>query len=173
MSEGVTTVVGIDPGLVDNGVVVLRFYPGLKQVEVKHAVITGAGKPDETAIAVVQWVADEIGWTEVDHVFVEDYIERGTSYGTNPKMRELIAAIRREVPYATFVNNTGVKKVVRKKLLDLFGIWKFDTTTHHQDLEAASRILLYGMLKDEELNALVADVVLAHIVREPWSVTHE
>lgn len=169
MSEGVTTVVGIDPGLVHTGIVVLTFYPGLKDLEVRSAAVVGS-TPAEHTQAVVEYLADHT--PGADHTFVEDYIERGTSYGTNPKMRELMTELKRNVRGAVLVNNTGVKKVVRAPLLDLFQIRKFGTTTHHQDLEAAARILLYGMLKDEELNALVADVVLAHISGEPWSVTH-
>jgi len=169
VSEGVTTVVGIDPGLVHTGIVALSFYPGLKQVEVRSAVIAG-DQPGEHVQGALEFLEDHV--PDRDHVFVEDYRERGQSYSTSPKMRELMSELMRTLTDGKRIDNTGVKKVVKPKLLDLFQIRKFGTTTHHQDLEAAARILLYGMLKDEELNALVADVVLAHIQGETWQVEH-
>jgi hypothetical protein len=171
VSEGVTTIVGIDPGLVHNGVVAVEFYPGLKQIEVKHAAIAGNQEPADISLAILQWVADEVGWPEVDQTYVESYRERGQAYATSPKMRAILAELRRDLPEAKILDNTGIKKVVRPKLLDLLGLRSFPTT-HHQDLQSAARILVLGMLKDEELNALLADVVLAYISGTPWQVAH-
>lgn len=171
MSEGIVVVVGVDPGLVHTGVVTLSFYPGLKTLEVRSAVVAGDDDPDTVVHEALAYAADHTP-DRADAVFVEAYTERGTSYGTNPKMRALMQSFRRIWPTAQQLDNMGVKKVVRPKLLEILGIRKFRTTTHHQDLEAAARILVFGMLKDEELNSLVADVVLAHIAGEPWEVQH-
>src|SRR5690606_23741111 len=92
VSEGVTTVVGIDPGLVHTGIVALSFYPGLKQVEVRSAVIAG-DQPGEHVQGALEFLEDHV--PDRDHVFVEDYRERGQSYSTSPKMRELMSELMR------------------------------------------------------------------------------
>jgi hypothetical protein len=103
-------------------------------------------------------------------VFIEDYRSRGNVYNTDAKMREAVSKLRAAMPNATVLDNTGVKQVVHRELMELVGCWKFSTPTHHQDLRSAARIALYGMLKDQELNRLLSDVVKAHLDGEPWKV---
>ena len=71
---------------------------------------------------------------------------------------------------STVLPNMGVKKVVRRPLMELLGAWKFSTVTHHQDLRSAARIALLGMLKDPHMNRLLFDVVLDHIEGRTWRV---
>lgn len=54
--------------------------------------------------------------------------------------------------------------------MNLLGVWKFSTVTHHQDLRSAARIALFGMLKNEETNRLLADVVADHLKGSDWDV---
>ena len=42
--------------------------------------------------------------------------------------------------------------------------------THHQDLRSAARIALLGMLRDEQMNRLLADVVRDHLAGETWTI---
>jgi hypothetical protein len=77
------------------------------------------------------------------------------------------------MPKATVVLNTGVKKIVKRPLMELLGVWSFATGTHHQDLRSAARIALYGMLKHEPLNRLLSDVVRDHLRGEDWDVRHQ
>jgi hypothetical protein len=56
--------------------------------------------------------------------------------------------------------------------MELLGVWKFKTPTHHQDLRSAARILLLGMFKDPQLNKLIADIVRSHLRGKDWSVGH-
>jgi UDP-glucose 6-dehydrogenase len=68
------------------------------------------------------------------------------------------------------LDNTGVKTLIRRRLMELLGVWRFATPTNHDDLRSAARIALLGMLKDEQHNKLLADVVRDHLAGETWEV---
>lgn len=156
-------IVGVDPGIVHTGVVRMRFSELQQKIEVTHFVLMGAdGK------LVKSWVnnAEELP----TRIFVEDYRNRGNVYKTDTKMRDAVADIKHALPKAIVLDNTGSKQVVSKDLMELLGVWKFSTKTHHQDLRSAARIALFGMLKDNDLNRLLSDIVLAHLSGTPWEV---
>lgn len=154
-------VVGIDPGLVHSGVVMAHFDPQARAVQVVDFIAEG----DDHVPQIVDLVPGEA------ETFIEDYRDRGQVYDTNSEMRELLSRLRRELPHASVLGNTGVRKVVKPELLRLLGMWRF-RTSNHQDLEAAARIMVFGMLKDEELNRLLASVVFDHLGGLTWQVEH-
>lgn len=156
----VTHVVGVDPGLVHTGVVRLMFSPGLKRVEVQHAAIAG---PD---VAAVRRFAHS---EPMPRVFIEKYQPR-SHLSTDARMTVAVAEMKAAMPGSEVLLNTGVKKVVRKPLMEMLKCWSFPTTTHHQDLRSAARIALYGMLKDEEMNWLLANIVRDHLTGVAWDV---
>ena len=157
------TVIGIDPGLVNTGVVVLRADTRHRHLNVEHFVIDGANH----ARQVVE-LLDELGYGD-KHVFIEAFRERGNQYAQDKTMRELMAAFRSVLPKATVLDNMGVKKIVTTGTLGIFGMDNFPTT-HHRDLESAARILLLGMLKDDKLNKVVYEIVSDYVHHQPWSV---
>lgn len=157
------TLVGVDPGLVHTGVVVLRVDTLARAMAVEHFVIEG----DDHASQVAE-LLDDLAYVPTE-MFIEAYRERGQSYGTNPQMRELMAELRRRFPRSRVIDNTGVKKVVTPRQLEVFGLTDFPTT-HHQDLQSAARILLYGMFKDEDLNRVVYDIVADYADGRAWPV---
>lgn len=159
----IVTVTGIDPGLVNTGVVVLRADTRRKHLDVEHFVIDGANH----ARQVVE-LLDELGYGD-KHVFIEAFRERGNQYIQDAAMRELMADFRSVLPKATVLDNMGVKKIVSAETLRIFGITNFPTT-HHRDLESAGRILLLGMLKDDALNKVVYQIVSDYVHHRPWSV---
>lgn len=158
----VTHVVGVDPGLVHTGVVRMMFSPALKTVEVQHLAVPG---PD--AAAVREFVYDE----PEPQTFIEKYQPR-SHLNTDARMIEAVTAMRQALPGSAVLLNTGVKKVIHQKLMELLGVWRFTTTTHHQDLRSAARIALFGMVKDDELNTVLADVVRDHLAGRTWDVLH-
>jgi len=176
-------VIGIDPGLRDTGIVTLEFEKDARKLLVDYTVIEMAydtnGKPEiyDATDRVVEWIERNEGWHNVEHVFIEKYIDRGTSYVTNEGMRRFESELRAQVTGANagdapvFVDNTGSKKVIRPRLLKLLGVHKFATSSNHQDLEAAARIAVFGMLKDVALNEILVDVVRDHVNGAPWRVT--
>jgi hypothetical protein len=161
----VTHVVGVDPGIVDTGCVRLLFKPGFKHLDVEHTAIAG-----DNAEAVSEWVFDS-SIVFVPKVFVEKYTPR-LKLDSDQRMVQAEQNLRRALPDAKFLPNTGVKRVIPQTLMDVFGVWSWPTVTHHQDLRSAARIALLGMVKEPRLNAVMADVVRDHLEGRPWTVAH-
>lgn len=159
-----TTLIGIDPGLVNTGLVLLHIDEANRQLEVEYHVFDG----EENHARDAKHLLGILGVT-TEHTFIEAYRERGTSYGTNTKMRDLLADFRSHFRRARVIDNTGSKQVVKAGVLRVLGLHKFPTT-HHQDLQAAARILVFGALKDPELNALLYRIVADHLDDNPWPV---
>lgn len=156
----VTHVVGVDPGLVHTGVVAFRFSPGLRRVQVDTFLVSGPDAASVRTIATARLPAS---------VFIEGYRPR-SHLSSDKRMQQAVTEMHRALPQSRVLDNTGVKKVVRKGLMELLQVWNFHTVSHHQDLRSAARIALYGMLKDEQLNGVLANVVLDHLQGRTWRV---
>ena len=156
-------ILGVDPGLVHTGTVLLEVEEAGRRLHVSSHVIEGDDSHAEQLAAHLRDLPP------LDHIFVEAYRERGNSYGTDSPMRELLFQITAVVPRARLLDNTGVRKVVRPALLKKLGLDSFPTT-HHQDLQAAARILVYGMLKKNDLNTILARLLAEDLDGDPWQV---
>lgn len=161
----VTHGVGIDPGMVHTGCVRAVFKPELRRLLVEHHVVLGNNAP-----AVNAWIDKSPGTHGQPYIFIEDYNPRSAF----SQDRDMVVAVRelRQMTGGKVLSNTGVKQVIRRPLMEVLGLWRFSTPTHHQDLRSAARILVYGMLKDDELNAVVTQVLMAHLEGNPWTVVH-
>lgn len=158
-----THVIGIDPGLVHTGVVSIIFDPSARTINIDHEVIDG---PDWAAAH--RWIQGAFANPVDAVVFIEGYRPR-SAFDTDQRMVKAVNDFRRALG-GQVINNTGVKKVIRHQLLDMLGLWKFSTTSHHQDLRSAAYIALYGIVKDEEMNRLLAGVVLDYLTGDPWVI---
>jgi hypothetical protein len=156
----VTDIVGIDPGLVHTGLVRMVFDPSVQLVTVSHAVVDGCDGGT---------VANTVG-RKPGKIFIEGYRPR-SNLNSDKRMVEGVASIRTATKGEVLMN-TGVKKVVRRPLMELLGVWTFSTPTHHQDLRSAARIALLGMLKDDTMNELLTTIVIDAHQGLPWSVHH-
>jgi hypothetical protein len=164
--QHLTHVVGVDPGIVDTGVVRMVFDPDEKLIMQEHRVFTGINGSPAPANQVDHWI---LRADEPDPVtFVEGYRPR-SHLATDARMMAAVQEYR-SLKGSTVLPNMGVKKVVRRPLMELLGVWKFSTVTHHQDLRSAARIALLGMMKDEQMNHLLADVVRDHLNGQTWQV---
>jgi hypothetical protein len=159
-------IVGIDPGLVHTGVVLLRFTPSAKTIEVDHSVIDG---PDADATAV--WLTTHLVYDTMGRLFCEEYRPR-SHLNSDKRMVQAEQQFKSRLPRLELINNTGMKKVVKRAFMERLGLWSWTTKTHHQDLRSAAMVLLYGMFKDEGLNRLLADFILDHINGNDWKVSH-
>lgn len=65
-------------------------------------------------------------------------------------------------PEVYALDNSGVKNMVSRALLELLHSWQFPTKSNHQDVRSAARIAILGMLKNEHLNRLLADIVVSN-----------
>ena len=79
-------------------------------------------------------------------------------------MRAFEQELKRALPTAKLVDNTGAKKIVTRELMELLDVWKFPTT-NHQDLQAAARIALFGALKDTGLNRALYNLTIKLLER--------
>lgn len=160
--DKVTRVLGIDPGLIDTGIVSLTFDPGGRTVCVRPTLVSGLD-PDEVKAA-----AFSVSAPRRDAVFVEGYRPR-SNFGHDREMIEGVRAIAKATG-GKVLDNMGVKKIIKRPLMELLGVYTFKQTSNHQDLRSAARIALLGMAKDDQLNELLADVVRDGVEGRAWSV---
>lgn len=157
MSHG-THIIGIDPGIIHTGVVSALFLPHLREVQVEHHVFMGL---DAHGIGIL---CRSFG--QKPQVYVEGFRSR-SNLAHDKDMHVGVSEIAKATRGKT-LDNTGIKKVVKRPVLEALGIWKFSTPTNHDDLRSAARILVLGMLKEH--NALLADVIRDHLDGRPWRV---
>lgn len=158
------TLVGIDPGLVDTGLVAIHLDPVEREWCSWHDVASNADRE-----RVVEFVEDATQSRCETRVFIEGYRDRGTVFSTHGDMRQLVADVKRRLPGSTVLDNMGVKKVVRRPLMEALGVWNFPTSTRHQDLRSAARIALLGGLKNPAVNKTLAVFVTDLVEGRPWS----
>lgn len=158
----VTHIVGVDPGLVHTGVVRLLFRQPAKELLIETHVIDGLD-----AEAVNEWTY-QTGLPR-PKVYVEKYRPR-QNLSADTRMVQGEQDIKREIPAAILLSNTGVKKVATEPLMKAMGLWSFKQSTHHQDLRSAARIAVLGMMKDEALNVTLSDLIRAHLNGKPWTI---
>ena len=141
------TVVGVDPGLVHTGIVMLDLDFEKRQLTVSHRTV--AGLDSATARSEVEAMTKHKPYSTLD-IFIEWYRPR-SGFSEDERMVQANNDFRRDLA-GQLLRNTGVKKVVTKELMELAHVWSFSTSTHHQDLRSAARIALLGMLLDPALN---------------------
>ena len=132
--------IGIDPGLWDTGIVRFRLDFRTACFDVGFHSIREA-TPEQVAQAVT-------GLVPARHVYIEAYRPRHKR-ATDTPMIELVAGIA-EATGGLRVPNQGVNQSITRHLMELFDVWHFPLSTHHNDLRAAARIGLFGELKHNE-----------------------
>lgn len=165
-------IIGVDPGLVHTGLVFMKFDSINRELRIGHSVIDGGKyKGSDHARQVQSLVANILFGTPIkdSYVFIEGYKPR-SHFNTDKDMVRLVTLMRATVVRNKVLLNTGVKRVIKQSLMDLLGVWHFTTVTHHQDLRSAARIALLGMVKDDELNRLLADYIKDHLCGRGWRV---
>lgn len=164
----IVTITGVDPGLVHTGVVSLTLWSEIRTWEVHERAVDGVRDADGKVQVDVDGTAQACRDFDSDHVFIEGYRPR-SHFDTDSRMEAGVRGIRASVPGSKVINNTGVKQVVSQDLMQLFSVWKFSTSTNHQDLRSAARIGIYGALKDPELNQILTRFVMDNLDGEPWT----
>lgn len=164
--NGELHIVGVDPGLVHTGVVSMLFQPDHQIITVAHAAIDG---PDEKATKL--WIDSLYGPSP--NIWIEGYRQR-MKLNTDKRMIQAEQRFQQElrVRGVQVLDNMGVKKIIKQKLMEIVGVWNFSTPTHHQDLRSAARIALLGAVRDKEMNAYLGKIVVDHLNGTPWQVTH-
>jgi hypothetical protein len=158
-------VVGIDPGVVDTGVVRIVLDNKRREVVVEEMVAKNHNRHDVDDVVV--WVnGSEFQYPQV---FIEKYRPRQRlSY--DEIMLSAQSTWVAAFPKATLLSNTGILRVVPQEMMEALGVWRFKTRTHHQDLRSAARIALLGMIKSDEMNPILSDCISDYLHHRPWRV---
>ena len=156
-------IVGIDPGIVHTGVVMLDFEEITRTRDVVYQVFNGVS---HTTLDTLSTTVNKMIPTTV---FIEGYRTRSNFMHDN-EMVAAVSELKRLISNSTVLDNTGVTKVILPDLMKVLDCWSFPQSTHHQDLRSAARIALLGMVKDEKLNRVLTDVITSHIDGHPWSL---
>lgn len=150
-------VAGVDPGIVHTGCVSMWMDNALRQVGVEYLRVDGIDVD-----RVKDWIPSR------STVFIEKYVPH-LKYGTDEVMVQGEQKLKDAFPDATLIRPTGSRQVVQPRLLSKLNLWQFPTS-HHQDLRSAARIMLYGMMKDDDLNRWLADFIRDELNGKMWSV---
>ena len=145
----ITTLVGIDPGVIHTGIIVSEINPHVK--EVTNSTFLMEGCP-------VMTIRDTLRNFRSTATFIEGYRPRSNLHHDR-QMQEFVSYLNFHLPNSIALDNMDSKNVVKNDLLKLFKLYSFSTRSHHQDLRSAARIMLFGALKQNDTNALIADVV--------------
>lgn len=155
-------ITGIDPGLVHTGAVNMCLDPASREFSIVYQVFDGVTPAALDEVAA--WAQEH--WAQ--ETFIEAYRPR-SHFSADARMGEAVSTLRRSIPRARSLDNTGVIKVIKPELMRLLGVWSFDQATHHQDLRSAARIGLYGLVKNPDYNRVLATLVMDHLDNRPWS----
>ena len=145
------TIVGVDPGLVDTGIVAITFYSKACQWAVNTGVIRRQSPSDKIDLDAIENAARNLAMrTEKSKIFVEEYRPR-LKLQTDKEMLEMQSLLRKRLDYAVFLPNMGIKQLITSDFMKMLHVWNFpQSPTHHQDLRSAARIALLGAIKDDE-----------------------
>ena len=168
----VIRVVGVDPGIVSPAAVLYQFNLLTKRVVVLTSSVRVGTDLASRLVALQKkrlqkYYSTVTFWNEThqfDHVFIEGYRSR-SNFTTDRPMQEQVVEFKTN--YSKVSNNTkvldnmGIHNVVRPKLFRLMGGFNLDRDrkTHHDDIQSAAKIALFGMIKDQELNMLLSEIV--------------
>ena len=147
-------VFGIDPGIVHTGLVELNW--DFHNQELRVTACRSVDGITEQSVIELQKRIEQRMWRK-SNIIVEEYRPK-SHFSTDTKMVEGQAMLKLHLPSAKIINNSGVKSIVTKELLQLLDLYDWPTT-HHNDLRSAARIALLAMLRDERANNRLAEFV--------------
>lgn len=159
------TVIGVDPGLVHTGIVMLDFRLEQRELTVDHRVVDGLDS--RAARQEVESMAGHKPYSTLD-IFIEWYRPR-SGFSVDERMVQANSDFRQDLS-GTLLRNTGVKKVITTDLMKLLHVWTFSSKTHHQDLRSAARIAVLGMLLDPTLNSVLYLFTTDNTDGRDWNV---
>lgn len=161
---------GVDPGLVDTGIVQISFDTDTQRWYVIHTVFKGVVDAQGKRRIPSAEIADYLNAEVPSHamIYIEAYRPR-SHYQNDAEMGRAINDLKARIKKAKSLDNTGMKKIVKPALMQRLNVWAFSTKTHHQDLRSAAMIALYGMLKDEVGNNVLFQFLCDELAGRPWT----
>ena len=172
------TLIGIDPGIIDTGIVSIRLDTIRQQWNITTQVWSNVTRIVERAMVIDPDFLDEIA-AFVQHeesenkatfTGIEGYRQRGRNVQQDQRMLGLVQSIHATLKGSHIVDNTGIKNVVTEPMLALFQVNRFPKT-HHADLKSAARVALKLGISNEVLNRILSDFVRDNLNGTPWSLS--
>ena len=158
--------VGVDPGLVDTGVVAIHIDT-LAHVFAPVATLAKGLDAEELTQAIERTWSP--GYTYSHFTFIEKYRPR-SHFNTDNRMLEGVREFSKVVDNPVVLDNMGIKKIVLPNVMKTLGLWQFSTPSNHQDLRSAAAIALLGMIKNGRLNALLYDILEDTYIANRWHI---
>jgi len=163
---------GVDPGIVDTGLVRINLDSDKREwavhAQVFHRMVNHNEDKvyvDEQALLVMSVVA---GATLAG---VEGYRPRGRNMIQDRMMTTLVQRIGRIQEFQV-EDNTGIRQVVTNHTLRLFKVDRFDLPTNHADLKSAARVALMRGYRDDAANEVICQFFEDMLYPEgtPWQL---
>jgi hypothetical protein len=173
------TLIGIDPGIRDTGIVSIHLDTIREKWHVTTQVWNDVTHQERLTQTISPDFLDEIT-AFVDHenmenkatfVGIEGYRQRGNDVRQDQRMLALVNAIHDTLKGSHIVDNTGIKNVVTEPMLKLFKVDKFHKT-FHADLKSAARVALKLGINNEVLNRVLSDFVRDNLNGTPWQSSY-
>ena len=158
--------VGVDPGLVDTGVVAIHIDT-LTRVFAPVATLAKGLDTEELTHAIRRTWSP--GYTYSHFTFIEKYRPR-SHFNTDNRMLEGVREFSKVVDNPVVLDNMGIKKIVLPNVMKTLGLWQFSTSSHHQDLRSAAAIALLGMIKNDRLNTWLYDILDGTYTTNRWHI---
>ena len=174
------TLVGVDPGVVDTGVVAIRLDTHAREWRIKSKTWTGVSFRDPKTRALTSLSVEFRKGLEkfVKHeedlaptfAGVEGYQQRGNNVRQDQDMLYMVREIAKLLPGSQVVPNTGIKNVVTRDMLKLFQVHRFPGSDNHADRVSAARVALKIGISIPVLNEILYTFVIDNVEGEPWQL---
>lgn len=173
------TLIGIDPGVKDTGLVVIRLDVEERTIGIKPHVFEDVTKIYKGTFDIKPSYLDDISQIVQNeeaenprtYKWIEGYMPRGYNVRQDQAMTNLVDATNHTLPGSVVVDNRGVKNIVTEDTMKLFHVARFNKGTNHADLKSAARIALRGGIdRPDDVNPVLAQYMIDHLIGGmPWA----
>lgn len=166
------SLVGIDPGIVDTGVVLFKMDDERRvwtvRVHVSSHIVQKKGFTSVVDLDKLARLSEWIRGHQPSHIGIEGFRQRGRNQTQDRLMSDLVKVLGTSLSGSQVVDNTGIRKVVKPAVLELFGVSRF-AGTNHSDLKSAARVALKIGYQDPQVNRLIAQFIVDNVEGKPWA----
>lgn len=146
---------GVDPGIIDTGLVRIDLNPIEREWSVTAQVLHKMVQHQNQAVTIDESALLLTSVLSMGSLAgVEGYRPRGRNQVQDRMMTTLVQRIDKIKGFEV-VENTGIKQVVTPATLKLFKVDRFDLPTNHADLKSAARVALLRGYKDPVANEII------------------
>ena len=168
---------GIDPGIKDTALTTIELDFGSKEITIFSQIWAKVLSRKNNSIDIEEKFLDELSDSvrslqgTATFTGIEGYRARGLNLHQDQAMQHIVQTLNHRFKGSIIVENTGIKQVVTRPLLQLFHVARFKDGGNHNDRVSAARVALRLGIQIESLNTLLSDYVEDHLYKEePWAL---